>query len=709
MKRFIGYTVALFILILAGCDKMEDHYTFEDVVGREGIINPYCVVENSIAENYSSGKMGTKSLINQYSNPDTILCNFLRVDGDVFSEDDNFTTNWAEAYLAEGSIATIPDNSPDMLRSITLMPKQPYYSENKDKVSRMVGWYPRVCELPENDQNQEAVSQFKDFSSSIVVNTTGENKYIGVKFTGLDGSKDIMVTDVRDGSYNKPFAVNNFFTFKHYLSAVKIYAKAENSSQDVSMWGQIEKVVILNQPTSCIVALPQEPYSDGVSTGFGEVVEWGAEAAELPIVTSSVFGDNNPDLPGNDAAQEYPITLDGNSVEKYLGYCLIRPNAMLILQIYTTAGIYNVGIESNYGGDEIFKSGYIYNVHLDFKTDGTITAFLENSGNERYLDLTKGEEYQIDSDGDGDIDSDDATLYKYKYSNCYIVKSNPVGSTEDPVYDGFCFDATIVGNGEDGIISIGAQSLYPTSAHISPKSAYVLWETTPNLVYQVELVYGYVRFKVAKNLDSNGNFVSYKEGNAVIAVYDSEQNILWSWHIWITDTPNDISYTEGSTKITILDRNLGATAAKWSGSDVSSGAPLETYGLYYQWGRKDPSMGPPTWDYSPINMTTAPYYDYSSEIYNSAEVVRESAPTLKDAVENPMYLLMPTAQTQTYYYNWLYEKIDFLWGYEASTGNTHKTIYDPCPYGYRVSGGEMGDLIAYATSLSSTGSYTLED
>ena len=212
-------------------------------------------------------------------------------------------------------------------------------------------------------------------------------------------------------------------------------------------------------------------------------------------------------------------------------------------------------------------------------------------------------------------------------------------------------------------------------------------------------------FKVAKS-DAN----HYKEGNAVIAVYDKNGKVLWSWHIWITDTPQVLSYKEGETTISMLDRNLGATAAKWDGSEASSGQPLETYGLYYQWGRKDPSMGPPTWDYAPINMVTAPYYDYSSAEKDAAEVVRFAAPTLKDAVENPMYLIMPTAQTQTYYFNWLYEKNDFLWGYDASKGsNERKTIYDPCPYGFKVSGGELSDLFSYATRISTTGSYTLAE
>ena len=289
-----------------------------------------------------------------------------------------------------------------------------------------------------------------------------------------------------------------------------------------------------------------------------------------------------------------------------------------------------------------------------------------------------------------EYNSDGQAVYQYKHSNCYIVESGPYNN-DKIMYDGYCFDATVVGNGQGGIITAGSQTLYPLNASIEPKSADVLWQSSPRLISQVELIFGHVRFKVAKSDENN-----YKKGNAVIAVYDDNRNILWSWHIWITDTPQELSYQEDSTKITIMDRNLGATFGGIPNDDDDTQA-LETYGLYYQWGRKDPSMGPPTWDYSPINMTTAPYYDYSSEKKDAAEVMRLAAPTLKDAVENPMYLILPTTLTQTYYFNWLYEKIDFLWGYSKTSGFTHKSIYDPCPYGWRVPGGELKDLFTYAS------------
>ncbi len=704
MKRIYFYI--LFALVgfsfVAGCNKMEEDF-FVPESDDARLISPHCLFDNNKVSDYSSGRLGSKALINQSTYVDTILCNFLRIEENENSsfageyETVDFTTNWSAAYLSEGSISTVPNSQMGYLRSIALHPEQPYNTNDPSRKSRMVGWYPRTTAVPKNATGTDVSIQFSNFSDGAF---SFKDSKIGVKFTGLDGSKDVMVSDVRDGSSDFPFSSGNKFTFKHYLSAVRLYAKSEMSSQDLGMWGKIDNVIIMNQPTSCIVVLPQVPADDNSNTVFSENVIWGNENAKFPIQTTHLFGEKDTGNQENIVAEKYPITLDGHSTEKYLGYSLVQPNCTLRVQVHTDAGVYDVEIPPTYNGSEIFEPGCIYDLHLDFKTDGTIFTFLETEGTEKYFDLTKGVPYKIDSDGDGDEDTDDDVLYRNKYANCYVIYSDPAGTDQDQdpdgpsvTYDGFCFDASMVGNGESGIISTGAQSLYPTNPHIDPVTADILWETSPRLVTQIELLHDHIRFKVAKNNDG-----TFKEGNAVLAVYDKDKKILWSWHIWITDKPSDFSYTEGSTTISIMDRNLGATrgAVPTNGNEA-----LETYGLYYQWGRKDPSMGPPRWDYSPINMITAPFYDYSSEVKNSAEVMRFAQPELKDAVENPMYLIMPTSQTQTYYFNWLYEKIDFLWGYSVTSGNTHKTIYDPCPYGYRVSGGELADLFTYATTLTS--------
>lgn len=117
-------------------------------------------------------------------------------------------------------------------------------------------------------------------------------------------------------------------------------------------------------------------------------------------------------------------------------------------------------------------------------------------------------------------------------------------------------------------------------------SAEVLWEsygtsTTPkvgSLISKAEFKDNYVAFEVP-----NG----FGGGNAVIAVRDSKEKILWSWHIWLTDQPAECVLPNGAG--TIMDRNLGATD--------KAADRIESYGLLYQWGRKDPFMGEAGWNY----------------------------------------------------------------------------------------------------------------
>ena len=73
--------------------------------------------------------------------------------------------------------------------------------------------------------------------------------------------------------------------------------------------------------------------------------------------------------------------------------------------------------------------------------------------------------------------------------------------------------------------------------------------------------------------------VGGKKGNVVVGVKKKgagNDAYLWSWHLWITEEPQLVGG--------FMDRNLGATSATPSDGD-------KTYGLYYQFGRKDPFTG----------------------------------------------------------------------------------------------------------------------
>ena len=715
-------------------------------------ISPSCVVESRDVSRAESAGIAVRSLIDQITTK-RMDSNFLRLDEDLNATNDGlytftgntpatpYRTNWNKAQLLEAIVTSSPDNTEGIhYRSVSLAPEQSYklniVEEKVDGVvyrdtthfyhTRMVGWYPMNCTLPRKE-GVPATAQF-DFSEfdAVRLNETVEingvpTEVVALQFKGLDGETDLMVSNVCEGQswhkynptsphksdvhivdnsniYREPFGHNtttpkysNYFTYRHYRSAIRVTAYAEQSTQNLNMWGEIQYVVIRNQPTSCKVWLPTELGK------FGEVYHWG-DYDNLPIVCTPMF-DNDSNHPDYNESANYPVHMEGTSLknEAYLGYSLVQPNRDVELEIHTASGVYNTIISAKHivkdkSGNEsvvdIFEAGYIYNVKLNFRTNGTIGAILENEGDERYYDLSSLHEFEVDEN------IDKSEISTFKLANCYVVAPNELKDENgNDIYDGYCFLATVIGNGESGIISSGAQTLYPTSESIKPVSAHLLWESQLGLITDIELKYGYVRFKLS---DSSAR------GNAVIAVYDKAGKVLWSWHIWISDHPEELPVTIGEHTITVLDRNLGATAATCNSADGA----LATYGLYYQWGRKDPSMGPPSYNYSPINLNTLPYYDFSSDEKTAAEVVQFAQPTLQNGVENPMYLVMPTGQPLSYIFNWTYQRYDFLWGYNEATGMTTKTIYDPCPYGYRVPSSELSALFSMGSGSVGTYGYT---
>jgi len=188
-------------------------------------------------------------------------------------------------------------------------------------------------------------------------------------------------------------------------------------------------------------------------------------------------------------------------------------------------------------------------------------------------------------------------------------------------------------------------------------SAEVLWETfgtdvTPSvgdIVKSVSYTEGKIKFLTA---------ITYREGNAVIAVKDAEDNILWSWHIWLTDQPQAQVYYNGTG--TMMDRNLGATSA--TPGDVGA------LGLLYQWGRKDPFLG----SSSISSSTTAK----STITWPSVILSTSSIGTIEYATAHPTTFITYNTNNE----DWQYNQDNTRW----STSDKTKSIYDPCPAGWRV-------------------------
>ena len=240
-------------------------------------------------------------------------------------------------------------------------------------------------------------------------------------------------------------------------------------------------------------------------------------------------------------------------------------------------------------------------------------------------------------------------------ANCYIVSHR--GTYKFPAFKG------------NSTSSVGDVS-----------SVEVLWESfgtsvkpaVGDLISQVSYFDGEIVFSTPSE---------FKEGNALIAAKDAAGNILWSWHIWLTDQPQGQVYYNNAG--TMMDRNLGATSA--------TPGEVETLGLLYQWGRKDPFLGASTITHnSPIAESTLdwPFPEGSTSTIGTIEYSIAHPTTFigKCAAEYDWYYV-PDRNSETDNTRW-------------TTSDKEKSIYDPCPAGWRVP-----DVDVYATASGENSVY----
>ena len=292
-------------------------------------------------------------------------------------------------------------------------------------------------------------------------------------------------------------------------------------------------------------------------------------------------------------------------------------------------------------------------------------------------------------------------------ANCYIAHTNA----------SFRFDASVKGNGADdgNTFYIGYHGLEITEAAYAD----LAWESTfdADKTRSTKIISGAPVYSQEEQAVyfSTGEI----QGNAVISVHDAEGEILWSWHIWVSDEPVKTSRGNG---LEWMDRNLGAL-----NNDPED---IANRGMLYQWGRKDPFLPSPaayrevpfhTYDEEGnLLETEEEYYAIQAQIeqarvalnisntqtgdgsleweYVSVAPVALQAPgNIEHSVQNPTTFLgcrtdIPIGE---YVFDWylqqdlvgkngsLQQSQSDLWGY-AQAGTAYKTIFDPCPPGYAV-------------------------
>jgi hypothetical protein len=289
-----------------------------------------------------------------------------------------------------------------------------------------------------------------------------------------------------------------------------------------------------------------------------------------------------------------------------------------------------------------------------------VFTFTTEDGEEKVYELPNtvtfeaGKSYNYTFTLTGDITPQEPTHVSDGMTNCYIVA--PGTELKFPVKRAYTHDGTKF-----------TTTLHTGDTYTSTFTAAVVWSDA-KVINGTPSVSG----------SGNSTTVTVKTnasdtGNAVVKICRSDNGeTAWSYHIWVTDyDPAQNTYTNTMNTnnksnlvdghFVFMDRNLGATKA-------SLGSGLGT-GLFYQWGRKDPF---------PATLALGATQPGSGSF--TAVKTNATVGTVTNTIKNPSVFYWGVSDSYT---DWLYAKHDdTLWGHDANGGI--KTIYDPCPSGWRV-------------------------
>lgn len=244
--------------------------------------------------------------------------------------------------------------------------------------------------------------------------------------------------------------------------------------------------------------------------------------------------------------------------------------------------------------------------------------------------------------------------------------------------------------------------IYDNAGCADANDAALVWEGQLNLVRNIRLS------DDGKSIIFDVPAASIRQGNALIALRDRSGEIMWSWQIWVTDyvAGNGLqTFSHNGTPFEIMPLDLGRI---FGGDDIDF--PLSTASLrltqhpadgsegmtaiikitqdgkhvhtpdcqsFYQWGRKDPMIaGVKEW--------------YNAD-HTLIEGIDNVAITESGTLGNELVTEWIKAPARFWFYgtggsprfnttnNWN----------SGTLARPAKTIFDPCPAGYRVPGNEF--------------------
>lgn len=219
------------------------------------------------------------------------------------------------------------------------------------------------------------------------------------------------------------------------------------------------------------------------------------------------------------------------------------------------------------------------------------------------------------------------------------------------------------------------------------------------IVQKVQISGNAAQVSIAQSDDEITNL----SGNIVVALYETDENgtygdIVWTWHLWLTKV-NDQYFRFPATNIdfsftneewNVMDRNMGA--------ESTTLGDARSAGLYYQRGRKEPIIGYDSYlgsaDWKVNHIKTYVNTKFNNEFGDRAvwqaglEYDAETFNTLR----YPMALVKGVDYSTGYTGDEITSgsPYTFAWIRAQNVSNQYditndtKTMFDPCPPGYRL-------------------------
>lgn len=519
-----------------------------------------------------------------------------------------------------------------------------------------------------------------DYLTGTTAPTLGESGYFATNraFLKYNGMSYWTVTDGADVTWSNKdrcFTLFAYYPYSDYVNSVLSYSFTVKSSQQTAdnyyrsdfLWSKKSDVVPQTDPVDltfrhlmskvCITLIPGQGFADNEFSQATKSMQLTQVARRTTVnLTTGALGSVS------DFGAVVPLQ------SGYVYTAILPPQTVDASNVLIALTVGNK--QYTFSTDRTFEGGKQYNYQLIVPKEdgGALYTMSLNS-------ITDWE------DGGG-VQTETApgeSLSRQGTANSYMVST--AGR--------YSFYAGHVGNGDKGIMA--SQKFHAASAAISPATVRVLWESDQT---QTTVAAGTLLEEVW--LNPLTKYVSFTytgvAGNALIGVEDASGTLLWSWHLWCTDTPQSHYYVNHAGRVfPLMDRNLGAMSQEADTGTLS-------YGLYYQWGRKDPFL--------------------VAEAPQTVVTANRTRGNVAYSIANPQTFITYAASSDG---DWVYgsgsgvaNRNNALWGNPLgyTTGyQAVKTIYDPCPPGYMMppsdawTGFTQTGVLAAAGQMNAEGSF----